>query len=160
MFGKQRHWPYPNCTGTFSLSGIQPERPNITFSLDNAHQPELITIISKLLRDRSPLSIGSVVVAFEAVCPTRLDLLHPHYRRLCRTLIDVDEWGQADILTLLTRYARTMLPRPLVEPSDASSDPVEEVDQDLKLLLTSSEPLYHSNNPAVRNNVYVHCIVF
>ncbi|KAH8100165.1 adaptin N terminal region-domain-containing protein [Cristinia sonorae] len=118
------------------------------YSLDSAHQPELITIISNLLRDRSPLSLGSVVVAFEAVCPTRLDLLHKHYRRLCRTLIDMDEWSQADLLTLLTRYARTMLPRPLVASATNRDEP-EEVDQDLKLLLSSSEPLYHSNNPAV-----------
>lgn len=118
-------------------------------SLDVAHQPELITTISNLLRDRSPLSLGSVVVAFEAVCPTRLDLLHQHYRRLCRTLIDMDEWGQADLLTLLTRYARTMLSRPVVSSGDGKAEPQEELDPDLKLLLSSAEPLYHSNNPAV-----------
>ncbi|THH26301.1 hypothetical protein EUX98_g7887 [Antrodiella citrinella] len=118
------------------------------YSLDTAHQPELITIISGLLRDKSPLSTGSVIVAFEAVCPTRLDLLHQHYRRLCRTLVDMDEWGQANLLTLLTRYARTMLSRPIVTLGE-KADPQEEVDQDLKLLLSSSEPLYHSNNPAV-----------
>lgn len=113
--------------------------------LDTSLQPELIEIISNLLRDRSPLSIGSVATAFEAVCPTRLDLLHKHYRRLCRTLVDVDEWGQADMMTLLLRYVKTMLPRPLVSESGQ-----EEVDADVKLLLTSSEPLFQSNNPAVR----------
>lgn len=112
--------------------------------LDSSHQPELITILSNLLRDRSPLSIGSVVVAFESICPTRLDLLHQHYRRLCRTLIDVDEWGQADLLTLLTRYARTMLLRPIVTEKSE-----EEVDPDLSLLLSSAEPLFQSGNPAV-----------
>lgn len=87
-------------------------------------------------------------MAFESICPTRLGLLHQHYRRLCRTLIDVDEWGQADLLTLLTRYARTMLPRPIVtEKSNGEVD--EEVDPDLALLLTSSEPLFQCNNPAV-----------
>ncbi|CCM06428.1 uncharacterized protein FIBRA_08689 [Fibroporia radiculosa] len=115
------------------------------YSLDSSHQPELITIISTLLRDRSPLSLGSVAVAFADVCPTRLDLLHPHYRRLCRTLIDVDEWGQADLLGLLIRYVRTMLPRPATNP-DTNTD---EVDDDLKLLLDSAEPLFQSQNPAV-----------
>jgi hypothetical protein len=93
------------------------------------------------------LSIGSVAVAFEAVCPTRLDLLHQHYRRLCRTLVDVDDWGQADLLALLIRYARTMLPRPIVVV-DASGEK-EEVDDDVQLLLSSAEPLFRSHNPAV-----------
>ncbi|PSS05498.1 hypothetical protein PHLCEN_2v3780 [Hermanssonia centrifuga] len=118
------------------------------YSLDSSHQPELIAIISALLRDRSSLSIGSVAIAFDFVCPTRLDLLHQHYRRLCRTLVDVDEWGQVDLLALLTRYARTMLPRPIVT-QDANGEFEEEVDPDVKLLLTSSEPLFQSYNPAV-----------
>lgn len=100
-----------------------------------------------MLKDRSPLSIGSVAVAFEAVCPTRLDLLHQHYRRLCRTLVDVDEWGQADLLALLIRYARTMLPRPI--PANDATGEKEEVDPDVKLLLTSAEPMFQSHNPAV-----------
>ena len=57
----------------------------------------------------------------------------------------MDEWGQADLLKLLVRYARTMLPRPVVE-----TDGTEEVDPDVKLLLSSAEPLFQSQNPAVR----------
>ena len=86
-------------------------------------------------------------MAFEAVCPTRLDLLHQHYRNLCRALVDVDEWGQADLLALLVRYARTMLPRPIV--ADSATGEKEEVDSDVKLLLTSAEPLFQCHNPAV-----------
>lgn len=116
--------------------------------LDPAHQPELITTISVLLKDRSPLSIGSVASAFAAVCPTRLDLLHQHYRRLCRTVVDADEWGQVELLDLLTRYARTMLPRPIVV-QDTNGEHKEEIDSDVQLLLTCSEPLFQSYNPAV-----------
>ncbi|KAJ3556780.1 hypothetical protein NM688_g1828 [Phlebia brevispora] len=118
------------------------------YELDSTHLPELITVISGLLKDRSPLSLGSVAIAFDAVCPTRLDLLHPHYRRLCRTLADVDEWGQVELLDLLTRYARTMLPRPMVT-QDANGETKEEIDSDVQLLLTTSAPLYQSHNPAV-----------
>ncbi|KAF9024893.1 ARM repeat-containing protein [Hymenopellis radicata] len=103
-------------------------------------QESLMEVITPMWKDRSPLSIGSVAVAFEAVCPTRLDLLHKHYRRLCKTLVDVDEWGQGDLLNLLLRYARTMLPRPKED---------EEIDKDVHLLLTSTEPLFYSRNPAV-----------
>lgn len=113
------------------------------YSLDANHLPALISIITTLLRDRSPLSIGSVAVAFEAVCPTRLDLLHQHYRRLCRILIDIDEWGQVDLTNLLLRYARVMLPRPVVDANAL------EIDSDVQLLLSSTEPLLQSRNPAV-----------
>ncbi|KAL6307582.1 adaptin N terminal region-domain-containing protein [Sparassis latifolia] len=115
------------------------------FSLDSNRQPELISIIATLWRDHSPLSLGGVAVAFGAVCPTRLDLLHQHYRRLCRTLVDVDEWGQVDLLNILVRYARTMLPRPHKPQVDSEY----QVDEDLNLLLKSSEPLLLSQNAAV-----------
>lgn len=88
------------------------------------------------------------MVAFEAVCPTRLDLIHQQYRRLCKILIDVDEWGQVDVLNLLLRYARTMLPRPIVTADS------EELDNDVKLLLTSAEPLLQSRNPSVSELIH------
>ena len=50
---------------------------------------------------------GSVVMAFETVCPERIDLIHKNYRKLCNLLVDVDEWGQVMILSMLTRYARS-----------------------------------------------------
>ena len=115
------------------------------YSLDPSHQPELVSIITTLLRDRSPLSIGSIAVAFDAVSPTRLDLLHPHYRRMCRLLIDLDEWGQLMWLNLLLRYARTMLPKPSIDGAEGRLHS----DVDLELLLSSSESLLHSRNPAV-----------
>ncbi|KAF8841272.1 hypothetical protein BDN67DRAFT_967479 [Paxillus ammoniavirescens] len=118
-----------------------------TFQLDSTQQSALISVITTLLRDRSPHSIGSAVIAFESVCPTRLDLLHQQYRRLCKLLIDVDEWGQIDLLNLLLRYARTMLPKPVISLNGESTE--EELDDDLQLLLSSSEPLFRSKNPAV-----------
>ena len=120
----------------------------VCHSLDESQLPSLIEILSTLLRDRSPLSIGSVAIAFEAVCPTRLDLLHTHYRRLCRVLVDVDEWGQVNLLELLIRYTRTMLSRPTAS-HDSPGEEKDDVDPDLELLLTSAEPLFRSRNPAV-----------
>ena len=119
--------------------------------MDPAHLPSLIPILQTLLKDRSPLSAGAVAIAFQTICPTRLDLLHTHYRRLCRILLDVDPWGQVNVLELLARYARSMLPKPSVINSngkDGISD-TEEIDPDLQLLLSNAEPLFLSNNPAV-----------
>ncbi len=53
------------------------------------------------------LVAGSVVMAFETVCPERIDLIHKNYRKLCNLLVDVDEWGQVMILQMLTRYVRS-----------------------------------------------------
>ncbi|KAK0245392.1 armadillo-type protein [Armillaria nabsnona] len=81
----------------FILDSVHPP-----FSLDPSHLSSLIEIIVTLLRYRSSLSIGSVAVAFDAVCPTRLDLLHKHYRRLCRMLsVDREEEIDKDVKLLL-----------------------------------------------------------
>lgn len=51
-------------------------------------------------------------MAFEEVCPERIDLIHKNYRKLCNLLIDVEEWGQVVIINMLTRYARTQFLSP------------------------------------------------
>lgn len=51
-------------------------------------------------------------MAFEEVCPERIDLIHKNYRKLCNLLIDVEEWGQVVIISMLTRYARTQFLSP------------------------------------------------
>ena len=60
----------------------------------------------------SQLVAGSVVMAFEEVCPDRIDLIHKNYRKLCNLLVDVEEWGQVVIISMLTRYARTQFTSP------------------------------------------------
>lgn len=51
-------------------------------------------------------------MAFEDVCPERIDLIHKNYRKLCNLLIDIDEWGQVAVIHMLTRYARTQFVDP------------------------------------------------
>jgi AP-3 complex subunit beta len=77
------------------------------YSLDPEQKEPLVEIIEKLLKDQTTLVAGSVVMAFDVVCPDRIDLVHKNYRKLCNLLVDVDEWGQIVILNMLTRYART-----------------------------------------------------
>lgn len=82
------------------------------YSLDDEQKEELISVIEKLLSDRTTLVVGSAVMAFEEVCPERVDLIHKNYRKLCNLLVDVDEWGQIIIINMLTRYARTQFTDP------------------------------------------------
>lgn len=87
------------------------------YHLDAEQKEELITVIEKLLGDRTTLVVGSAVMAFEEVCPERTDLMHKNYRKLCNLLMDVDEWGQVLIINMLTRYARTQFTDPNLDVS-------------------------------------------
>lgn len=84
---------------TFSLT-------NYVNSLDPSQEDSLIEVVSGLLKDRSAITIGSTIMAFNEVCPNRFDLIHPYYRKLCNMLTDLDEWGQIAVLDLLLRYGR------------------------------------------------------
>jgi len=84
----------------------------LNFSLDQDQKEELIQVLEKLLSDKTTLVVGSAVMAFEEVCPDRIDLIHKNYRKLCSLLVDVDEWGQVVIINMLTRYARTQFTDP------------------------------------------------
>ncbi|KAL1247191.1 hypothetical protein QQF64_022567 [Cirrhinus molitorella] len=144
-------------------------------SLDPEQKDQLIEVIEKLLADKTTLVAGSVVMAFEEVCPDRIDLIHKNYRKLCNLLIDVEEWGQVVIINMLTRYARTQFLNPninesLLEDSGekafyASDDEEDEdkkaeaatlakrkpyvMDPDHRLLLRNTKPLLQSRNAAV-----------
>ncbi|XP_030049106.1 AP-3 complex subunit beta-1 [Microcaecilia unicolor] len=139
------------------------------YSLDPEQKDLLIKIIEKLLKDKSTLVAGSVVMAFEEVCPDRIDLIHKNYRKLCNLLVDVEEWGQVVIIHMLTRYARTQFISPWKEDEmlgDVSNDHFYEsdgegkdneekvkkpyvMDPDHRLLLRNTKPLLQSRNAAV-----------
>lgn len=95
------------------------------YSLDVEQKEELISVIEKLLSDRTTLVVGSAVMAFEEVCPERVDLIHKNYRKLCNLLIDVDEWGQVVIINMLTRYARTQFIDPNSDGHNVIDDGTE-----------------------------------
>ncbi|CAK5013561.1 unnamed protein product [Meloidogyne enterolobii] len=141
------------------------------YALDPELQNQLIECIDFLLGDKRTLVLGSAVYAFEKTCPERLDLLHRHFRLLCRALADIDEWGQIVMIGLLTRYARTQFLAPPDNnlttnrqsfsktksfDSDGSEDnqlnktkSPQTLDPDHNLLLVAVRPLLQSRNPAV-----------
>lgn len=134
------------------------------YSLDPEQKDELIGVLEKLLSDKTTLVVGSAVMAFEEVCPERIDLIHKNYRKLCNLLVDVDEWGQVVIVNMLTRYARTQFVNPNVDnieedenrpfydsDSDSSNTkkPKFSIDPDHRLLLRNTKPLLQSRNASV-----------
>uniref|UniRef100_A0A672UPU6 AP-3 complex subunit beta n=1 Tax=Strigops habroptila TaxID=2489341 RepID=A0A672UPU6_STRHB len=125
------------------------------YSLDSDQKDQLIEVIEKLLADKTTLVAGSVVMAFEEVCPERIDLIHKNYRKLCNLLIDVEEWGQVVIINMLTRYARTQFlsPNQNVSVGSSGSSLAKRkpyvMDPDHRLLLRNTKPLLQSRNAAV-----------
>jgi len=62
--------------------------------------------------EASVMVLSSCMMSFAEICPDRLDLLHPVYRKLCHLLADIDEWGQIVTLEILTRYCRRFFRKP------------------------------------------------
>ncbi|KAG0368710.1 AP-3 complex subunit beta-2, partial [Mortierella sp. AD032] len=91
------------------------------YQLDPAQKDALVDIISTMLGDNSTFTIGSVLMAFNQVCPDRFDLIHPQYRKLCKMLVDMDEWGQITAMDLLLRYSRTQFLNPIGKSTTAPS---------------------------------------
>ncbi|KAJ4301741.1 AP-3 complex subunit beta [Kalmusia sp. IMI 367209] len=147
------------------------------YQLDPNTEPQLLDYLSTLLADKQFFVAGAAVAAFLETCPTRLDLIHPHYRSLVRKLADMDEWGQLATLRLMINYGRKCFPRRTRKvrkaatdntgakqkstkgfyDSESDSDESEEqefdeivvLDPDLELLLKSCQLLLQSRNSAV-----------
>lgn len=81
-------------------------------ALDADSADELLPPLTRLLGDASMAVVAAAVAAWTEVAPGRYDLLHPHYRRLCRALPDMEPWAQGTVVAALLQYARTQLPPP------------------------------------------------
>jgi AP-3 complex subunit beta len=139
------------------------------YSLNEEERDALVGVIENLMGDNNTSVLGAAMFAFSEVCPERYDLLHKHYRKLCRLLVDCDEWGQSLICNCLLRYARTQFLSPFKEgykkktafynkkgasdsegdSSDGEDPYVYDMDGDHRLLLKSTTPLLQSRNSAV-----------
>ncbi|KAI9026855.1 adaptin N terminal region-domain-containing protein [Hyaloraphidium curvatum] len=108
--------------------------------LDSSQEESLVELLVQCLGDLSPIVVGTAVASFNSVCPDKMELLHKLYRRYCKMLLDVDEWGQLEMLDALHRYVRSNF-------SDPAAAATEDVD--ITLLLNSTAVLFLSRNPAV-----------
>ncbi|WOH12388.1 hypothetical protein DCAR_0831891 [Daucus carota subsp. sativus] len=87
-------------------------------------------IVGILLNDNSPSVVGAAAAAFASVCPNNLNLIGRHYKKLCETLPDVEEWGQIVLIEILLRYviARQGLVRESIMASPYSEYLDSEID--------------------------------
>ena len=105
--------PYVRKTAAHSVGKI--------YQIDHDAKDELVEVVERLLADKATAVLSSAIGAFQEVCPERLDLLHPHYRKLCHLLADLDEWGQITAVTVLTRYVRANFTAPAPPESKKKS---------------------------------------
>ena len=135
-------------------------------------EESIMPLLEQLLGDRSPEVIGASAFSFKMICPEKMEIIHKHYRKICRSLVEVDEWGQVYICEMLLRYARTQFVNPAApmkakavakddseedddddddDSASVGSDSVMglELDGDHRLLLQSVKPLFMSLNRAV-----------
>lgn len=93
-------------------------------------------------------------MAFEEVCPERIDLIHKNYRKLCNLLIDVEEWGQVVIINMLTRYARTQFLNPNMNVSENTGVSGVRAGK-----LIRREPRITSGGASVETLIYLHLLL-
>lgn len=74
------------------------------FDLLPEESTTLEEIVDVLFSDNSPGVVGAAAVAFKSVCPNCLALISKHFRRLCETLPDIEEWYQITLIEILLRY--------------------------------------------------------
>ncbi|KAL3208707.1 hypothetical protein MRX96_009582 [Rhipicephalus microplus] len=110
------------------------------YRLDPDQKEQLVEVIEKLLADKTTLVVGSAVMAFDEVCPERIDLVHRNYRKLCNLLVDVEEWGAAGPDDADASRLSVL---------DDEDDRGTAIDPDLRLLLRNCKPLLQSRNSAV-----------
>ena len=89
------------------------------FNMDAEQLPQLVLILSTLMKDSSTMVLGGAVASFSEICPTRYDVIHRSYRKLCHLLADMDEWTQICALDVLTRYCRNQFADPAPGVADA-----------------------------------------
>lgn len=151
------------------------------FSFDAEQLPNILEILTKLLSDTSTMVLGNAISAFNEICPTRYDVIHKHFRRICHLVADLEEWSQVPTLQLLTRYARNQFTSPTLQDAENTNglssedlfvphrteqgsifqgreaDIEGDLDPDHRLLLRSVLPLLKSRNSAVVLNVASLC---
>ncbi|CAA0809407.1 AP3-complex subunit beta-A [Striga hermonthica] len=69
------------------------------------HTAAIEEIVGMLLKDNSPGVVGAAAASFSSICPNNFSLIGRNYKRLCETLLDVEEWGQIILIGILLRYA-------------------------------------------------------
>ncbi|QDZ23674.1 subunit beta of clathrin/coatomer adaptor AP-3 complex [Chloropicon primus] len=109
------------------------------YSFNRDMEEDLFEILLKVFdSEPSPLVMGSACEVFNTMCPERLDAVHWSYRKLCKMLVDMDEWSQVAALNLLHRYARANF----VDPNKGKTQGTKQVSMESSPKVESVDNFY------------------
>ena len=96
-------------------------------------QQILLDICQDLLHhDQATMVLTSALIAWQELCPQRLDMLHACFRKFCHLLTDMDEWGQVVVIDTFARYCRTYF----AEPAGFRNGSAEQIDRERRVRRT------------------------
>ncbi|KAJ1525578.1 AP-3 complex subunit beta-2 [Nowakowskiella sp. JEL0078] len=101
-----------------------------------------------MLKDNSTAVLGSVIASLNEVCPDRLDLIHKHFRKLCRTLPEADEWSQIEVLGILLRYSKQQFLNPNLSLTTENSETQQNPE------ITLSQPAPFVSKPSLKTKSF------
>eukprot|EP00397_Hematodinium_sp_SG-2012_P002183 GEMP01002189.1.p1 GENE.GEMP01002189.1~~GEMP01002189.1.p1 ORF type:complete len:788 (-),score=149.94 GEMP01002189.1:2576-4939(-) len=128
------------------------------YSLDQDQYQELLPVVLKLMNDSEVSVIAGAIVAFHYLCiahppihevdllgeapnsdgQEQLALLHPHFRRLCDVILQIDSWSQTYALDILVRYGRVFFTNPNTPQEGEGSEDFKTLLHTLVSLLSCS----------------------
>lgn len=132
--------------------------------IEDVDRAQLFSHLSKLLGDSETTVVETAIKAYYKVrhqVSKPWEPIHGNFRRFCRLIGSLDEWGQVFLIDILTDYSRKFLPRPTLTfkdqeiplPEKYTDMPEDEhelnMDKDSKLFLDSLKPLVYLRHEVV-----------
>ncbi|KAA8495144.1 AP-3 complex subunit beta-1 [Porphyridium purpureum] len=133
--------PYVRKTAAYAISKV--------FQIDPSCKDALYDPLAVLLADKSTVVLGSALAVHREVFPDDYSLIHPVFRKVCASMIDMDEWSQASSLTTMLYYARANFEQPRWTAGQGAGNVQITMDSDLERLLKAATPLLRCENCAV-----------
>eukprot|EP00523_Entomoneis_sp_CCMP467_P006485 CAMPEP_0168723514 /NCGR_PEP_ID=MMETSP0724-20121128/3156_1 /TAXON_ID=265536 /ORGANISM="Amphiprora sp., Strain CCMP467" /LENGTH=1368 /DNA_ID=CAMNT_0008770227 /DNA_START=87 /DNA_END=4190 /DNA_ORIENTATION=- len=97
-------------------------------------QQELLLQVCRdlLYYDQATMVLTSALIAWQEMCPHKLDMLHGCFRKFCHLLTDMDEWGQVVVIDAFSRYCRMYF----AEPAGFRDGSAERIDRERRVRRT------------------------
>lgn len=139
------------------------------YDKEDSSRVQLLEFLTKLLCDSNSNVVTHAIKTYYKISPQltsshkRWDPIHGNFRRFCSILPEIDPWGQAFLIQVLTEYSRKFLPIPKLILTEDSNIVMEmpqtfggipfdyevEFDPDLNLLLESMKKIVYSKSESV-----------
>eukprot|EP00736_Rhodelphis_marinus_P001428 Rmarinus@m.6489 len=80
------------------------------YQMDPNQKGELMKVLKHLLGDSTTPVLGTALGSFQEVCPDDWSMIHPHFRKICGMMPDLNEWALPKVLNIMLHYGRAHFP--------------------------------------------------